>query len=128
VDKGCIFWIADECGESGKISIGENAYIGPYTFLGSCHLLEIGDNTLIGAHSYIITVNHQRKTLEKPIAEQGYRGAGIKIGKNVWIGAHVVILPSVEIGDGATIGAGAVVTKNIPSGETWVGVPAKHIK
>ena len=60
------------------------------------------------------------------MGKQGYRGANIKIGKNVWLGAHVVVLPGVEIGDNAVIGAGAVVIKNVPAGETWLGVPARR--
>lgn len=52
----------------------------------------------------------------------------IHVGKNVWIGAHATILPGVNIGDGAIIGAGAVVNKNIPANCVAVGVPAKPIK
>ena len=52
----------------------------------------------------------------------------IHIGMNVWIGAHATILPGVNIGDGAIIGAGAVVNKDIPSNAVAVGVPAKVIK
>lgn len=125
VDKGIVLWMGNECGEEGKISIGKNVYIGPHCFLGSCHDLEIGDNSLIGGHSYLTTVNHRTDQLGLPVGSQGYRGASIKIGKNVWIGAHVVILPGVHIGDNAVIGAGAVVTKSVPTGETWVGIPAR---
>jgi len=127
LDKGSIFWMGDECGQVGRILIGENVYVGPYCFLGSCHDLEIGENTLIGAHSYIITVNHRTDQAVLPVSRQGYRGASIKIGKNVWIGANVVVLPGVEIGDNAVIGAGAVVTKSVPPRETWLGVPARRL-
>mgnify|MGYP003642302790 CR=1 FL=1 len=127
IDKGCIVWLSDELGHKAKIKMGKKSYIGPYTYLGSCHNLEIGDHTLIGAHSYLITVNHRTDRPTLPIAEQGFRGGDIKIGTNVWLGCHVVVLPNVEIGDGAIIAAGAIVTKNVPSGETWGGVPAKCI-
>lgn len=124
VDKGSILWLGQECGEIGRILIRENAYVGPYCFLGSCHELEIGEDSLIGAQSYLITVNHRAERSGIALANQGYRGASIKIGRNVWLGAHVVVLPGVQIGDNAVIGAGAVVTKNVPEGETWIGVPA----
>jgi acetyltransferase-like isoleucine patch superfamily enzyme len=124
LDKGSILWLGDECGEQGNITIHSNAYIGPYCFLGSCHDLEIGENTMIGGHSYLITVNHRTDRTDVAFTEQGYMGDSIRLGKNVWLGAHVVVLPGVDIGDNAVIGAGAVVTKNVPAGETWVGVPA----
>ena len=52
----------------------------------------------------------------------------IKIGKKVWLGANSIILPGVDIGDGAIVGAGAVVTKNVPQGCLVGGNPAKIIK
>ncbi len=58
----------------------------------------------------------------------GYTSKPVKIGKYVWIGANVVILPGVEIGDNAVIGAGAIITKNIPANSVAVGNPAKVIK
>jgi len=127
LDKGSIIWLGEECGELGRILIRDNVYVGPYCFLGSCHELEIGENSLIGAQSYLITVNHRSERSGIALADQGYRGASIKIGRNVWLGAHVVVLPGVHIGDNAVIGAGAIVTKNVPEGETWVGVPAAPI-
>ncbi len=128
LDKGCIVSIGDDCGQRAEVKIGQGVYVGPNCFLGSCHTLEIGDNSLIGANSYLITVNHRTDNPNLPTRSQGYRGESIKIGKNVWIGAHVVILPGVEIGDNAVIGAGAVVTKSVPLGETWVGVPARPLQ
>lgn len=127
MDRGVTVWIGKE--KTGSIELGGGVYVGPYAYLGtSGYKLMIGDNTLIGSHSYIITVNHNTDRKDIPYALQGYVGDDITIGKNVWIGCHVTILPGVTIGDGAIIGAGAVVTKNIPSGETWGGVPAKKIK
>ena len=125
LDKGCIVSMSDDCGRHAEIKIGQGVYVGPNCFLGSCHLLEIGDDSLIGANSYLITVNHRTDNPSMPVGAQGYRGESIKIGKNVWLGAHVVVLPGVEIGDNVVIGAGAVVTKSVPAGETWLGVPAK---
>jgi acetyltransferase-like isoleucine patch superfamily enzyme len=60
-------------------------------------------------------------------AHSYYRGE-ITIGKNVYIGTNVLVVKPVSIGDGAVIGAGSVVTKNIPANEVWAGVPAKFIK
>lgn len=127
LDRGVIVWIGNEVSLTSSLELGERVYIGPYAFLGSCHRLEIGDDTMIGAHSYVITANHITQRQDIPYVRQGYAGADVKIGRNVWIGCHVTILPGVTIGDHAIIGAGAVVTKNVPAGETWAGVPAKKI-
>jgi len=128
LDRGVIIWISDTDETRGNINLGEGTYIGPYSYVGSCHNLNIGNHTLIGAHSYLITVHHRTDSKDHPIALQGFVGGDIKIGRNVWLGAHVVVLPGVTIGDRAVIGAGAVVTKDIPAGETWVGVPARQIR
>jgi len=125
LDQGVIVWLGET---QGSICLWERVYVGPYAYLGtSGHKLEIGADTMIGAHSYVITENHGTQQKGVPYARQGYVGADVLIGKNVWIGCHVTILPGVTIGNNAIIGAGAVVTKNIPSGETWGGVPAKKL-
>lgn len=52
----------------------------------------------------------------------------VNIGKNVFVGGHVIILKGVTIGDGAIIGAGSVVTKDVPTNEIWAGNPATFVK
>lgn len=126
IDNGCILWLASEEEAEPKLHLGDRIYIGPYTFVGSYLPLVIGDDTIIGAHSYLITANHEWKG-HQAVRDQGYRAAPVEIGRDVWIGCHCVILPGVTIGDQAIIGAGAVVTKDVPAGETWGGVPAKKI-
>ena len=86
---------------------------------------EIGENTLIASHVAITSVTHDKNAI---LYNQSSISNRIIIGKNVWIGAHAVILPGVTIGDNAIIGAGAIVNKNIKRGDIVAGVPAKSIK
>jgi acetyltransferase-like isoleucine patch superfamily enzyme len=125
LDHGTIVWLGDE---QGSIQLAERVYVGSYVFLGTYnHKLQIGENSMIGANCYIITENHGKERGNVPFNQQGFYGADVVIGRNVWLGCHVVVLPGVTIGDNAIVGAGAVVTKNIPANETWAGVPAKKI-
>jgi acetyltransferase-like isoleucine patch superfamily enzyme len=98
--------------------IGTSAYVGHNTFLGSCHDLNIGDNVMIGVNSCLITVNHRSDRTDILYSKQGYTGAPVSIGEYAWLGAHVVVLPGVSIDKDAIIGAGAVVTKDVPTRKT----------
>ncbi|MBI1973334.1 acyltransferase [Candidatus Micrarchaeota archaeon] len=82
-------------------------------------LIEVGDNTVIGFQTLILT--HEFLVGE-------FRKAPVKIGKNVLVGARCIILPGVEIGDGATVSAMSLVNKDVPAGETWGGIPARKIR
>jgi len=126
-ERDCMIWIAEEDGADPRIDLGDGVFVGRNCCLMSYRPLTVGANTIIGAYSYLITGNHRFSDRAVPVRLQGYEGAPITIGRNVWIGCHVVILPGVTIGDNAVIGAGAVVTKTVPSGEIWGGVPARKI-
>ena len=86
----------------------------------------IGSNVMIGPDCYIYTINHRIDCLDKPMIEQGYTQINpVVIGDDVWIGARVTILGGVHIGDGSVIGAGAVVTHDVPAYAVVGGNPAK---
>jgi len=88
----------------------------------------IGNNVLIGPNVVLRSSNHSFKTTKKSIMEQGMTEGEIIIHDDVWIGSNVVILPNCEVGNGAIIAAGSVVTTNIDSYSVVGGVPAKLIK
>lgn len=115
-------------GGSGKVRIGKNVLIGDFTYIMAHEKIEIGNNTKIASFCFVVDFNHKHGDKEKNLVEQGYKTNPIKIGENVWVGTHVIILPGVTVGDRAIIGAGSVVTKSIPAGSIAVGNPAKVIK
>jgi len=84
--------------------------------------ISIGDDTLIGPGVKIISANHSRTDLGAHV-----RGSPVVIGTNCWIGANAVVLPGVRLGNGVTVGAGAVVTRSFPDGAVVVGNPARQI-
>ena len=104
---------------------GKNITIGKNVFINSCCKFQdqggitIGDGCLIGHNVIITTLNH----LEAPEKRQSILPKPVKIGKNVWVGANVTIIPGVTIGDNAIIGAGSVVITDIPANTVSVGNP-----
>jgi maltose O-acetyltransferase len=85
--------------------------------------VHIGDGTQIGPAVQIYTADHPR---DAETRRSGLEfGRPVVIGKNVWIGGGAIILPGVTVGDDALIGAGSVVTRDVPAGATVVGNPAR---
>lgn len=125
--------------------IGENCYIEPpfhSNFGGKhCHFgkgvyanfnltavddthIFVGDYTMIGPNVTLASAGHP---VYPPLREQGYQyNLPVKIGKNCWLGAGVIVLPGVTIGDNTVVGAGSVVTKDLPANVVAVGNPC-HI-
>ena len=109
---------------------GKNIRVGNHVFINSgCRFqdqggITIGDGSLIGHNAVLATLNHDMD----PQKRSTMHPAPIAIGKDVWIGANVTVVPGVEIGDGAVVAAGAVVTRNVPANTIVGGVPAKVIK
>ncbi len=112
----------------GDIAIGERVQVGYFSIIASHGPIQIGRDTLIAEHVTIRGSQHRYDQGSLPKQSQGDSVGAVVIGENVWIGANVVILPGVEIGDHSVIGAGAVVTRSIPAGKVAVGLPAKVIK
>ncbi len=128
IERECTVWCAAEAGSEPSVITGANVFVGRNTYLGAWKPIWIGSETLIGAYCYIISGNHRFDRGDLPIRVQGYEGEPITIGRNVWLGSHVVLLPGVTIGDNAVVGAGSVVTSSIPGAEIWAGVPARRIR
>lgn len=107
--------------ESGTLTVERNAVVGRNCEIDISGGLTIGAGTLISGGCEILTHTHGRDPHSPPIPVQK------NIGANVWIGARAIVLHSAQsIGNGAIIGAGAVVTKDVAAGEVVAGVPAKR--
>ena len=128
IEQDVFIWLAEDASVEPVLKLGRKVFIGCGTYLGVHHPVTFGDNTIIGAYSYIISANHRYESREIPIRDQGFKGAPVDIGEDVWMGTHVVILPGVTIGKGAIIGAGSIVNRDVPEYEIWGGVPARFIK
>lgn len=110
---------------AGIVSIHSGVRINDYCFIASMHNIQIGRNTLIAEFVSIRDYDHCFSDADLPICRQGFRGAPIIIGSNVWIGRGTCILKGVSIGDNAIIGANSTVTKSIPANAIAFGSPAK---
>ena len=92
------------------------------TFVDDTHIY-VGSNTLFGPNVTVVTAAHPTNPAEREGGLQ--RNAPVRIGKNCWIGAGAILLPGVTIGDGTTIGAGSVVTRDVPDGVVAYGNPCR---
>lgn len=126
LDQGVILLCSGEPLAHPKIHIGTCTYINRNTFLDAIESLKIGNHCAIGPGCYITDHDHGLD-LSVPPLEQPMISKPTKIGDRVWIGANVTILKGVTIGNDTVVGAGSVVTKDLPEKVIAVGVPAKVI-
>lgn len=113
--------------DNGHIEIGQDTYLGPYTCLAGPGSIKIGCNCMIASHVGMYANNHNFGDINQPIRTQGVTCKGIKIEDDCWLGSGVKVTDGVCIGKGSIIGAGAVVTRDIPPFSVAVGVPARVI-
>ena len=107
-----------------NIIIGNNVFIGYNTEFNISDRISIGDNCLIASNCKFIDHDHGFSDVNTPIGLQEPNIIPIIIEDNVWIGTSCIILKGITIGSGSIIGAGSVVTKNVPPHEIWCGSPA----
>lgn len=130
VERGTLLNLGDAHNGYGSISIGERTWVGPYNNFRSASgtSIVIGSDTLISQFCSIIAANHSMsraaKMIEAPAAAEP---RNVSIGNDVWLGAGVIVLPGITIADGAVIGAGSVVTRNVGAYEIRVGNPARLV-
>ena len=112
----------------GTLSLGDKSVLARDVSI-NCYLdVEIGDCALIADNVYISDFDHKFADLRVPIKDQGIAKSRVRIDRDVWLGTKVTVSRGVHIGEGAVVGANAVVTRDLPAFSVAVGVPARVIK
>ncbi|MDD1781351.1 sugar O-acetyltransferase [Enterovibrio sp. ZSDZ35] len=112
---------------------GIHTYIGESVFMNfNCTILDvapvtIGDRVMMASNVQLLTATHPLD-VQRRVRELVEYGLPITIGNNVWLGGGVIVLPGVTIGENSVIGAGSVVTKDVPANVIAVGNPAKILR
>ena len=121
-------WIEPDfrCEFGRNIAIGDNTYINFGCVILDCAAVTIRADCLLGPNIGIYAVNHAADPGERTLG--GCRGEPFTIGDRVWLGGDVKILAGVTIGDGAIVGTGSVVTKDIPAGVVALGNPCRVVR
>ena len=115
-------------GDLGKgLVIGDNSSIGPDAYVGCSGKIVIGKNVMFGPKCSLFAENHNFSDGNTTIKSQGVNQKGIVIEDNCWIGSNVIILDGVHIGKGSVIGAGTLVTKDIPENSVVMDHRSKRI-
>ena len=118
-------YIAAQAYVTGDLITGSDCTVNPFTVVRGT--VTLGDGVRIGAHSSLLGFNHGMAA-DRPVFQQPHTSKGIAIGDDVWIGSHVVVLDGVSIGDHCVIGAGAVVTRDLPAWSMAAGNPARRLR
>ncbi len=104
--------------------VGNNCSLNPFAILYGHGGLCIGNRVRIAAHAVLIPANHRFRSPD-PLDQSGVEARGITVGDDVWIGSGARILDGVALGDRSVIGAGAVVTRTVPTNCIATGIPAR---
>jgi acetyltransferase-like isoleucine patch superfamily enzyme len=112
---------------SGVLEVGEEVLLSTGMHVHCANAVSIGDWTIIGEYSTIVDSRHLIPTEHEPVRHTLAVGR-VAIGRNAWFGAKVTAGSDVSIGDRVIIGAGAVVTEDVPAGTLAAGVPARVVR
>lgn len=111
---------------SRRIRIGEWSYVGPGCRLDAREQITIGDRVALADEVMLVTSGHDHS--DPALRAGARRDAPVSIGDGVWLGARVVVLPGVSVGDGCVVAAGAVVSRSCDPHGLYAGVPARRVR
>ncbi|ONK09643.1 acyltransferase [Streptomyces sp. MP131-18] len=118
-------YVAAHAYVTDEVTMGRNCTVNPYTVVRG--RVRMGDGVRVGAHSSVLGFNHSMAP-DRPVHKQPLVSKGIEIGDDVWIGSHAVVLDGVSIGAHCVVGAGAVVTGDLPEWSVAAGNPARVLR
>ena len=127
LDRDVVLLCNGAATDSIKLSIGEGTYINRRTMLDATESLTIGKHVAIGPGCYITDHDHGLDPALPPL-QQPMHAKPTRIGDWAWLGANVVVLKGVTIGERTIVGAGSVVTRDLPPDSICAGVPARVIR
>jgi carbonic anhydrase/acetyltransferase-like protein (isoleucine patch superfamily) len=125
LELGAKSYIAAHAYVTGTLKAGDNCTINAFTVVRG--LVRLGNGVRIGAHTSILGFNHSMEP-DRPVHQQPISSRGITVGNDVWIGSNAVLVDGVNVGAHAVIGAGSVVTKDVPDWAVVAGNPARVIR
>jgi acetyltransferase-like isoleucine patch superfamily enzyme len=118
-------YIAAHAYVTGELDTGSHCTLNPFTTVRGNVVL--GHGVRIGAHTSLLGFNHSMAP-DRPVFRQPLTSRGIRVGDDVWIGSQVIVVDGVTIGDHCVIGAGAVVTRDLPAWSVAAGNPARVLR
>lgn len=122
---GCVVDRGMTLESRGRIEVGARTVFGHHGTLAASNLISIGEDCLIAEMVSIRDHDHSFASREVPYNQQGQTVAPVRIGRNVWIGSKATVIKGVTIGDNTVVGAGAIVTHDLPADCLAAGVPAQ---
>ena len=128
IGKGVVIYPGVWIAPGRNLTIGDEVDLAKDVLITTSGGVEIGDRTLIGYRTQILSANHTIPPIGERFPISGDAFGTVKIEADVWIGANCVITAGTTIGTGAVVAAGSVVTKDVPPNAIVGGVPAKLIK
>jgi len=116
-----------ETQDQGMVVLGDDVVISRGAHIVAFSSVTVGSGSMIGEYVSIRDANHRFGHGLK-VRESGHEAQPIRIGSNVWIGRGAVVLPGMQVGDNAVVGANAVVSRDVPADFVVAGVPARPIR
>jgi acetyltransferase-like isoleucine patch superfamily enzyme len=114
---------------SARVRIGAGTFLNQGVMVASHELVEIGEHCMLANGCFVSDAAHRYDDPDKPVPWQGFMSKGpTRIGANCWLGAHVVVTSGVSVGERCVVGAGSVVTHDIPPFSVAAGAPARVLR